>query len=190
MGMPSIGPARRRQGDQIMREIHKDIDQIPMPDRIGIGIGATLNPPIIHVPALHVMADQQPGPGRQSSRGGSSGQLERGGGLVEGVVEGLEVGPGVQVVHGLDGVGDGRCRLEVVDPWMVGGGGGGGVVAGRRMGEGRGLEESEEALEEELELAHIIRLGPIHVNPIKILNVYIQRKVLEVKLFNYVIYIV
>lgn len=69
MSMCSISPARRRKSHQIMREVNENVDQVPMPNGVGVGIGPTLHKPIISVPSRHIMADQNPRPPRQGQVG-------------------------------------------------------------------------------------------------------------------------
>ena len=65
MLMSSISPTRRRQSNQTMREIHKHINQVPMPNPVRIRITPPLNPLIIRIPSRHIMAHQNPRPSRQ-----------------------------------------------------------------------------------------------------------------------------
>lgn len=118
MSMSSVGPTRRRQSDQIMRKIDKNIHQVPVPDGIWISICPTLDPLIIHITTLHVMTHQNPRPIRRNQT-----ILESNRGPVKRVVEGVKVDTGFKVLEGLDRVGDGNGRLWWVERWGVEGDG-------------------------------------------------------------------
>lgn len=107
VSVSSIGPARWRKRHQVMREVNKDIDQIPMPYRKRLGVCPALHELVIRVPSRHVMADQIPRPLRQT---GGGRQLHAG--LVERVMERLEVSSGLQFLERLQRVGDRNRRLQ------------------------------------------------------------------------------
>lgn len=100
-----ISPARRRQRHQIMREVNKNVDQIPMPYRKRPLLRPALHELVVGVPSRHVMANQIPPPLRQ----GGGRQLH--GSSIEWVVERLEVSTGLQFVERLERVGHGNRRL-------------------------------------------------------------------------------
>lgn len=61
MSVGSIGPSRRREGDEIMGEIDKDVHEVPVPNGIRVGVRPALNPPVVvRIPALEVVADEDP----------------------------------------------------------------------------------------------------------------------------------
>ena len=47
MAMSCVSPGRRRKRDKVVREVDKDINQIPMPYGIGISISPSLDPLVI-----------------------------------------------------------------------------------------------------------------------------------------------
>lgn len=102
MLMARIRPARRRNRHQIVRKVHENVHQVPMPDRISSRVIAALDPSIVDVAPHHVVAHQDPAAVRQCGCGGREGD----GGLVEGIVEGFEVGAGLEVGDVGDWVGD------------------------------------------------------------------------------------
>ena len=63
-----ICPTRRWKRDQIMREIHKNIDQIPMPYSKSIWISSSLNPFIVFISTSHIMTHKHSPPVRQRQR--------------------------------------------------------------------------------------------------------------------------
>lgn len=97
---PALVQLRGGRVTKKWEKIHEDIEQIPVPDRISIRIGPTLNLPIIQVTPRHVMAGQYPGYRRQRSRG----WRKWGGRLVEEVVKRIKVGSREQIFHGFDGI--------------------------------------------------------------------------------------
>ena len=54
-----IGPTRRRQSDERVREVYKYINKMPMPNSIDVVSVAPLNPFVLLVPIFHVMAHKQ-----------------------------------------------------------------------------------------------------------------------------------
>lgn len=97
-----------------MGEVDEDIHEVPMPERVGIGVGSALRRRVVAVSALHVVAHQDAPPrGERSPWGG-----ERCGGAVEGEVEVGGIGEvrarGKRSELG-DGVGDGRRRLGSIE---------------------------------------------------------------------------
>lgn len=102
----SISPTWRRNRNEIMREIDEHINQMPMPDGVGVGIGTSLDPLVVEVAAGHVMTDEDPG-----ARGRVRIRREMDGGAIEWEVEGVEVGSGEQIFQLFDGVCDGNRGL-------------------------------------------------------------------------------
>lgn len=103
MRVSSISPTWWRNRNEIMREIDEHINQMPMPDGVGVGIVTSLDPLVVDVAAGHVMADEDPG-----ARGRVRIGREMDGGAIEGEVEGVEVGSGEQIFQLFDGVCDGN----------------------------------------------------------------------------------
>lgn len=109
MEVRGVGPAWRREGDEVVGEVDEDVHEVPMPERVGIGVGPALRRGVVAVAALEVVADEEAAPRRERRPG----RGERRGGAVEGEVEvgGLgEVGAGGERGEVGDGVGDGRRR--------------------------------------------------------------------------------
>lgn len=102
--MGGVGPTRRWQRDKVVGEVDEDVHEVPVPDGVGIGVGPTLDPDVVPVPALEIVAHKKPPPRRQNP-GGRGG--ERDGGSVEREVERVEVRPGFEGVERGDWVGDG-----------------------------------------------------------------------------------
>ena len=123
-----------------MREVDEDVDEVPVPERVGVRVGPALRRRVVAVAALHVVAHED-APARGERGGGT-----RDGGPVEGEVEvgvGGEVGARGQRGEVRDRVGHGRRRRGGVEGrlpraalaarggfviWLRSGGGG----AGRR----------------------------------------------------------
>ena len=146
MGVGGVDPARRRQRDEVVGEVDEDVHEVPVPDGVGVGVGPALDPDVVLVPALEVVAHQKPPPRRQNPGGGGG---ERDGGFVEREVEGVEVRPGLEGVEGGDWVGDGGGGLRGVEwrlPWPALFLGGPGV---RLVGHGNDSVEEAEGREEE-----------------------------------------
>lgn len=86
MEVGSIGPARRREGDEVVREVDEDVDEVPVPERVGFRVGPALRRRVVAVAALHVVAHQHaaarrerlPGPGWDGRP--VEGEVEVGGG--------------------------------------------------------------------------------------------------------------
>lgn len=121
MPMSSISPAGRRQCHQIMRKVNKYINQIPMPNCIRIRVRPTLHKFIISIPSLHVMANQNPRPLRQSSASAAGRQLHRR--LIERVMKRFKVGTRLQFLERFERVRNWNRRLRRINRWRVGGGG-------------------------------------------------------------------
>lgn len=86
--MSRVGPTRRRESNEIMREVDENIHQIPMGQIKRLGIGPTLDPLIVSIPTSHIMADKQSRPvGQRLPR------LKRNRSLVKWVMKGLKIGP-------------------------------------------------------------------------------------------------
>ena len=154
MEVGGVGPAWRRESDEVVREVDEDVDEVPMPERVGIGISAALRRRVFAVAALEVMADEEAPPRRERRPGGR----EQRGGAVEGEVEvGVlgEVGAGGERGEVGDGVGDGRRRPGSVErrlPLTPLSFGDGGVVRGGKSHDV--AEETEEAAQGE---GHVLR---------------------------------
>lgn len=58
MDVGSVGPAGRREGDEIVREVDEDVDEVPVPERVGVRVGPSLRRRVVAVAALHVVADE------------------------------------------------------------------------------------------------------------------------------------
>lgn len=117
MGVGGVGPARRRQRYQVMREVDEDVNEVPMPNRVCSGVAATLHPQVVGVPALHVVAHEDPTAGGKKGGGGR----ERDGGAVEGEMKRAEVRAGGEGFEAGDGIGDrgrGLRRVEGRIPWL------------------------------------------------------------------------
>ena len=59
--MRRICPARRRNGHEVMAEVHKYVDQMPGVDCKLVRIAAAINKAVIPIAACKIMARQQPG---------------------------------------------------------------------------------------------------------------------------------
>jgi hypothetical protein len=139
-----VGPARRRKSDEVVGEVDEDVHEVPMPERVGVRVGAALRRRVVAVPALHVVAHEDAPPRRERRPGAG----ERRGCAVEGEVEvgGFgEVGAGGERGELGDWVGDGRRRLGRIERRLprtpVVFGDGGGVIGGKS----HGAEATEEA---------------------------------------------
>jgi len=100
-----VDPARRREGDEVVREVDEDVDEVPVPERVGVRVGPALRRRVVAVSTLHVVADEDAAALRER-RG-----WRRDGGPVEGEVEvgfGGEVGARGERGEVRDRVGDGR----------------------------------------------------------------------------------
>lgn len=104
--MSRVNPTRRRESNEIMREVNKNVHQIPMRQIKRLGIGPTLDPLIISIPTSHIMADKQPRPIGQRPR------LKRNRSSVKWVVKGLKVGPWFELLQGFDRVRYGNGRFS------------------------------------------------------------------------------
>jgi len=107
-----VGPAGRREGDEVVREVDEDVDEVPVPERVGVRVGPALRRRVVAVAALHVVAHED-APARGERGGGT-----RDGGPVEGEVEvgvGGEVGARGQRGEVRDRVGHGRRRRGGVE---------------------------------------------------------------------------
>lgn len=119
MEVGRVDPARWREGDEVVGEIYEDVDEVPVPERVGVRVVPTLRRGVVAVPALHVVAHQD-APARRERLPGP-----RDGGAVEGEVEvggGGEVGAGGERGEVRDGVGDRRRRRGGVEgrlPWTA-----------------------------------------------------------------------
>ena len=68
--MISVGrvePGGRGYGDKIMREVDKDVQQVPRCEAVGVRSGSALGKPVAGIAPLHVMACQQLGSPRLRS---------------------------------------------------------------------------------------------------------------------------
>lgn len=81
-----------------MREVHKDVNQVPVPNPERVRIVAALDPFVVTVATLHIVADEDPSPVRETPRR----QWDRG--HIEGIVERVEVRAGRKVLEGRDRV--------------------------------------------------------------------------------------
>lgn len=99
MSVSSVGPARRRKSDEKVREVDKNIHQVPVPDRETFVVSASLYPLVVNVPSFHVVTDKKPGTVRQGTDVLLS---ERDGGAVKREVKGVEVRPRSQVLKSFD----------------------------------------------------------------------------------------
>ena len=54
----SVGPAWWGNGDQLVTEVHKNVDQAPMPKVVGSRVSAPLNQGILRISTHHVVADE------------------------------------------------------------------------------------------------------------------------------------
>lgn len=154
MEVRGVGPAWRRESDEVVREVDEYVDEVPMPESVGVGVGAALRRRVVAVAALEVVADEEAPPRRERRPGGG----ERRGGAVEGEVEvgGLgEVGAGGERGEVGDGVGDGRRRPGSIErrlpltPLALGDGG---VVRGGQSHDV--ADETEEAAQGEGHVLH------------------------------------
>ncbi|MCO5613184.1 hypothetical protein L7F22_067460 [Adiantum nelumboides] len=111
MSMSCIDPAGRRKGNKGVGEINEDINEMPVPDGVGVTIGASLHPPVVLIAALHVMADQETRPlwctGRDALKGHAA--------LVEGEVERVQVAEILQLVESFQRV---RFRHSSLQPLL------------------------------------------------------------------------
>jgi hypothetical protein len=147
MEVGGIDPARRRDGDKVVGEVDEDVDEVPVPDPVGVRVASALRRRVVAVPALHVVAHQDavarrerlpcPGHGRAVE-----GEVEVGGGG--------EVGARGERGEVCDGVGDGQRRRGGVErrlprPAVVARGGSLGLRS--RGGGAHGAESAQEAAE-------------------------------------------
>lgn len=102
---------------EVVREVDEDVDEVPVPERVGARVVAPLRRRVVTVPAPEVVAREDVAPGRER-RGPARGGEGRHGGAVEGEVEVAvlgEVGAGCEHRERGDGVGDGRRRQGRVE---------------------------------------------------------------------------
>lgn len=113
--MSRVGPTRRRESNEIMREVDENIHQIPMGQIKRLGIGPTLDPLIVSIPTSHIMADKQSRPvGQRLPR------LKRNRSLVKWVMKGLKIGPWFELFKRFDRVRYWYGRLRGIEGCGIG----------------------------------------------------------------------
>lgn len=98
MSVSSVGPTRRRKSDERVREVDKNIHQVPIPDGETVVVSTSLYPLVVDVASFHVMTNQEPRSFRQTA----DVRPERDGGAVKGEMKGIEVRARLQVLKGFD----------------------------------------------------------------------------------------